>query len=276
MRIFQKLLDFYLDASIHVALAVLSLFWATVYFLNLPPNFYLAGLVFFGSMVFYNLAKDTVGLHTLRRGSKRYYRSIRFLSMASLLAVAFFFFQLSPVLQWSTLVIAILSALYLVPIPGLGRGMRSLGWLKIVWVGLSWTAVTVYLPVAGTGLPIGNDGMVLGVQRVIMVVCLMLPFEIRDACRDAADMRTLPQRFGIPSTRWLGYFLLLLYFLLVFARSRFTVFELFFHLLFAGLMYAALRRSRADQGRYYAAFWVESIPIVLWLGLLWLKNGSRL
>ncbi len=274
MQIFRKLLDFYLDASVHVALAVLSLFWATVYFLNLPPNFYLAGLVFFGSMVFYNLAKDSVGLHTLRRASKRYYRSIRFLSMASLLAVAFFFFHLSSVLQWSIFVIALLSALYLVPIPGLGIGMRSLGWLKIFWVGLSWAAVTVYLPVAGTELIGGTDWMVMGIQRVLMVVCLMIPFEIRDACRDSVDLKTLPQRFGIPSIRWLGYVLLLLYFILVFARSRFTVFELLFHLLFAGLMYAALRKSRADQGRYYASFWVEAIPIVLWLGLLWLKNGS--
>jgi len=272
MQTLRKLLDFYLDASIHVALAVLSLYWVTVYFLNLSPNFYLAGFVFFGSLVFYNIAKDSIGLHAIYRPSKRYYRSIRFLSMAGLLAAVFFFFQLSGGLRWRAMLIALFAGLYVLPMPGRRQGLRNSGWLKIFWVGLSWAAVTVYLPIAVVPNADPQEWGIMALKRVLMVTSLMIPFEIRDACTDPVSMRTLPQRYGISSTRWLGYVMLLAYFFLIFFRGRFTPVELLFDFLFCVLMFAGIRYSSPRRNRYYATFWIESVPIVLWLGMRWWVN----
>ncbi|PQJ14390.1 hypothetical protein [Aureicoccus marinus] len=53
----KRLLNFYLDASIHVALAVLALYWTSVYLLNILPNYLLAGFLFFSTIGYYNLVK---------------------------------------------------------------------------------------------------------------------------------------------------------------------------------------------------------------------------
>lgn len=270
MQTLRKLLDFYLDASIHVALAVLALFWITVYFLNLAPNYYLAGLVFFGSIVFYNIAKDSIGVHSVFRGSKRYYRSVRFLSMASLLVALFFFFQLSAVLRWRIVLVAALAGLYLIPLPGKRPSMRYWAWLKVTWVGFAWSAVTVFLPVSASTFDEQGEWILLALQRVLMVVSMMIPFEIRDAATDPEGMQTIPQRFGLRTTRWVGYTLLLLFFVLIFLRERFSLVELAFGFVFAVVMYLGIRGARPRQDRYYASFWIEAIPIFLWMGLWWL------
>ncbi len=53
----KQTFNFYLDASIHVALAVTSLYFVTLKIIESSTNWYLAGFLFLGTIVCYNFIK---------------------------------------------------------------------------------------------------------------------------------------------------------------------------------------------------------------------------
>ncbi len=57
MRKLQALFDFYINASIHVAFAVVALVRVTEISLQLDTNQSVLGLIFFGTIVGYNFLK---------------------------------------------------------------------------------------------------------------------------------------------------------------------------------------------------------------------------
>jgi 4-hydroxybenzoate polyprenyltransferase len=109
------------------------------------------------------------------------------------------------------------------------------------------------------------------VQRFLIVVVLILPFDIRDVKYDAISLQTIPLKIGIEKTKKLGLTLLVFSLILeyLFASELMvkTPFMIFFFLLIMFLM-----RAKVDQSKYYSSFWVESLPIVWWLLLLGFHN----
>ncbi|MFH4967028.1 hypothetical protein V8G61_02390 [Gaetbulibacter sp. M240] len=145
------------------------------------------------------------------------------------------------------------------------HNLRSVVGLKIYLIALVWTGVTVFLPVIEDNLSINQTVIILAIQRFLLVVVLMLPFEIRDLQYDSLKLSTLPQQIGVRFTKFVGVVLLLVILLLNyfidetgFARSVLIVVVLGIFLL--------LILARKKQSEYYSAFWVEGIP-VLWLVL---------
>ena len=65
MKVLRRLFDFYINSSIHVALAVTSLVMVTLYEFELPLDFALVGFLFFGTITGYNFVKyaGVAGLH---------------------------------------------------------------------------------------------------------------------------------------------------------------------------------------------------------------------
>jgi len=57
MKLLLRFFNFYLDASIHVALAVFSLVYVTTITLNISINSHLIYFIFFGTIVCYNFIK---------------------------------------------------------------------------------------------------------------------------------------------------------------------------------------------------------------------------
>src|SRR5690606_9313982 len=57
MNVFKNIFDFYLNASIHVALAVLSLAGVSFLLMDAIPDFKLLGFIFFSVIVCYNFIK---------------------------------------------------------------------------------------------------------------------------------------------------------------------------------------------------------------------------
>jgi 4-hydroxybenzoate polyprenyltransferase len=108
-------------------------------------------------------------------------------------------------------------------------------------------------------------------QRFLIVVVLILPFDIRDLKYDAISLQTIPMKIGIKKTKKLGLMLLVfsLVFEYLFSSSGMlkTPFMIFFFLLIIFLM-----RAKKEQSIYYSSFWVESLPIVWWLLLLGFHN----
>jgi len=109
---------------------------------------------------------------------------------------------------WLLVVIGGISLLYDVPI-GKQR-LRNMGLIKIFLIGLVWASVTVWLPAFHAGLPLGSaDVWLIWAQRLLFILAITLPFDIRDILIDKAlDLATIPRLIGVEASNKLSGWLL--------------------------------------------------------------------
>ncbi|NNM18020.1 MAG: hypothetical protein HKP24_05560 [Croceitalea sp.] len=259
----KQLFKFYLDASIHVALAVVSLCWVSYKTLNIPLNFALAGFIFCSTIVCYNFVKYGVEARKYFIVDKPYHKTIQIFSFLTF-AIAVYFFLVLPRSLWLPIVIlSLLSSLYAIPFLPNSKNLRSLGGLKIFLVAIIWVGFTVYLPVLEGEKFFDWDIGVLMFRRFVLILLLILPFEIRDMHIDRPQLQTLPQRYGVQKTKIFGYFLVLAYGMTIFLIDELSLATIVTHLVFALIALVMLLRTKETQSRYFASFWVEGIPILM-------------
>lgn len=268
MKVLKSIFDFYLDASIHVALAVLSLAGVTFHLLGISSDIDLLGFIFFGVIVCYNFIKYGVEAYKYLIVSNAYHKIIQIFSFVSFGFAIYFLLQLDTKIWWATVILGLLSALYAVPFLPSAKNLRSLGGLKIYIVAFVWAGFTVLLPVLDTQMPIGWDFWVLFLQRVLLVLVLIIPFEIRDMQWDDKDLRTLPQVLGVRRTRNLGIVLAVVFFLLTFLKDEVHQVEIVMRLALMVVMIFVLIANEKMKSRYFVSFWVEAVP-VFWFGTFW-------
>lgn len=263
----KKIIDFYINSSMHVAFAVVSLSLVTMLNFDVGVRKVLLLFIFFGAVVGYNFVKyaEVTGLYHRRVAkSLRYIQLLTFLCFVGLLTTLFFLsFE---IIVWST-VFGACTLLYALPVLNKKRNLRSISGLKIFIIAFVWAGVTVVLPVTGAKNVIFGDLLLELLQRFLLVLVWILPFEIRDLKYDLQQLGTIPQRMGVTPTKILGLVLLVLVIFLEFLKSNFTsasTFALAVICIITGLLVLA---SREEQSRYFTAFWVEAIPI-LWLMIL--------
>ena len=264
MTLFKRFLDFYINSSLHVALAVLSFSVLTAYELNLVGSIFFYSATFCASVAGYNFVKY-FGL------TKFYYRSlttklkyIQLVSVLSLMGFGFVIFQLQQSSQIVYVFLALITFLYAIPM-GIKtpKNLRSVGGVKIYIIAFVWAITTVVLPILESQLVLSLDHWILVLQRTFIVIVLMLPFEIRDLDVDQVHLSTIPQKIGIRNTKIIGYALLGDSILLEFFKHQFNL-NNFLTVFFTGILLALfLAKSNKQQDRYYAAFWVEAIPIMV-------------
>ncbi len=264
----KSIFDFYLDASIHVALAVISLTGVTFYLLGTTFDPLLLGFIFFGVIVCYNFVKYGVEAYKYLIVSNAYHKVIQIFSFLAFGFALYFLVQLDRKIWAAIAILTLLSALYAIPLLPKAKNLRNLGGFKIYIVALVWVGFTVLLPVIDTQTPLKWDIWILFLQRFIFVVVLILPFEIRDLQWDDKDLRTLPQVYGIKKTKRIGIVLTVIFFFLTFLRDGIYEYEVFLRCILSGIMILVFMSNKKIQSRYFVTFWVEAIPI-LWLGMFW-------
>jgi len=268
MRTLKAILDFYLDASIHVAIAVISLTGVTFYLLDSSLDINLLGFIFFSVIVCYNFIKYGVEAYKYLIVSNAYHKIIQAFSFISFLFAIFFLLQLDKEIWVATTVLGILSALYAVPLLPKAKNLRNLAGLKVYIVAFVWAGFSVLLPVLDANMPLDWDFALTFIQRMVLVLVLILPFEIRDMQWDDKGLRTLPQRMGVKGTRKLGVGLSIIFFLLTFLKDELHQMEIVLRLVLSLTLIFALASNKRMQSKYFVMFWVEAIPI-FWFCLFW-------
>ena len=270
MMLLKRLLDFYINSSLHVALAVLSFCVLTTYELDLNSSIVLFSAVFCAAIVGYNFVKY-FGL------AKFYYRSlttklkyIQLVSALSILGLGYAFLQLQSATQMLLFFLGLITFFYSIPM-GLKtpKNLRSIGGVKIYIIAFVWAMTTVALPILESQLSLNFEHWILIVQRTFIIIVLMLPFEIRDLDLDQIYLSTIPQKIGVRNTKIIGYALLGDALLLEFVKHQFDQNRFLIVVFLVVILILFLAKSTPKRSRYYTAFWVEAIPI-LTLGILWI------
>jgi len=270
MRFLKQLFSFYINASIHVAFAVYALSWITLNKFNILYDESILYFIFYATITGYNFVKYFGIAKFHHRSLASWLKVIQIFSLICFLLLCYYAYHLEIKSLMYITIFGVITFLYAIPfLPKRmfidnQQNLREISGLKVYVIAIVWAGVTVFLPLINNNYVFDTDVYITAVQRFIFVIVLMLPFEIRDLKYDSLKLSTIPQKIGVKHTKIIGVLLLLLIFFAEFfkdelSRSQIleTLFILFITLLF--LVFANKKRSP-----YYSSFFVESIPI-LWM-----------
>ena len=195
-------------------------------------------------------------------------RLIQLFSFFSFCMLVYYGVKLSANTMLYFIPFGLLTIVYIVPfLGGFQKNLRKVSYLKIFIVAGVWSGVTSTIPLLVGEYQIENDILLLFIQRMLFILVLILPFEIRDMHLDFKHIKTLPQKIGIEKTKKVGFILLLFSLTMEFLlTASFTSKNIFLAICFILLFF--LMRSSENQSKFYSSFWVESLPIVWWVLLL--------
>lgn len=257
---FKGILNFYLESSIHVSLAVCSFTLMSFWTFQIEVDWALIGFIFCGSITGYNFVKYApfAGFH--HRSLTRHVRAIQLFSLAVFFLFLYFLFQMPGQIQLWSMALGIPTLLYAIPFFK-NKSLRSFSGMKIFVVALVWSGVTVIIPWV-LAREIRTEVWITVFQRFLWVLALIMPFEIRDLVYDSPELGTIPQRIGIKNTRKLGKVFLWVIALTEFFKNELNYLEIGVLLIMLVITGVFVHYAEKNQSRYYTAFWVESIPIL--------------
>jgi hypothetical protein len=244
MALLKKGFDFYINSSIHVALAI----WCLVKITDYKASQY-ALLAFFGTIVGYNFLKYFKWFLT-NKSLRISIIGIIIITLIAALGFLLLFFEQDFKTQCYLIVAIGLVLLYVY--------IRKFGWLKLFFVSFVVSYVTAFIPFKDSHLVIW-----FFLHRFFLLSSIIIPFEILDSPTDSISMKTLPHLFGIPRTKQIGYVLVSLY-----CIASIYALPIYNHLfIYAFSSVVVIYFSTEKRSWYYTSFWVESLPIIWWLTL---------
>lgn len=265
MALIKRIFDFYLDASIHVALAIFSLVHVTALTLNInvPQELYI--FIFFGSIGCYNFVKYGVEAEKYILVANRYHKNIQFFSFGCLLISFYQMFFLSERVLISLFVLIAITGLYALPVLPKHKNFRSLSGLKILIVATVWAGTTVILPAISQLEVITWNVKVEAFQRFMLVLVLLVPFEIRDLKYDSLALKTLPQRVGVKGAKIIGYSWSIIFYAATFLKTNLDFISVGVNTILLLVLLGIILKTELNQKKCFSSFWVEAIPLFWWL-----------
>ena len=268
MQVLKTIFNFYIHASIHVSVAVLALVLMTNHMFDQPFDLAMAAFAFFGTLFGYNFVKYEMYFRK-KMPLRNQLKAILLLSIFSIVAAAYFFFELKLNTQITAFVFFGLTFLYTVPVFSSKKNMRNWTGIKIYMVAFCWAGVTTLLPMMNFGIEPYQDIFMKFCQRFLLVIVLILIFEIIDLKDDDPTLFTVPQKIGVSKTKNLGYLLLAIFYFLEFFKTSVDNIQLIVNVILILVTSLFLFFANENRNRYYTTFWVESIP-VFWLLMIYL------
>lgn len=264
MKLIKSIFRFYIDSSIHVALAICALMVLHILSYGLNLDKWELIFVFTASVSAYNFSKcaENVGFHYY--GLSSYLKAIQFFSFACFLILLYASFQVSSQFLWMAGFLALITVLYSLPFLPIGFKLRNFKGLKIFIIALVWTGTVLWLPLAELCNLLSWDVFWRSLSLFFIVLALILPFEIRDLKVDSPDLKTIPQGFGVENAKKIGYAFVGLFVVFNLINPSFSIKEKAICVSIGFLVAGLLNFSKTANSEYYASFWVESVPI-FWL-----------
>jgi hypothetical protein len=253
MLVLKQIFDLYIKSSLHVAFAIFSFVKVVELSLNISSNVFLEVAIFSGSVLGYTVLKYYEFWKTTKFSVYKN-KSVLGIATVAFLTFVICFFQLKFSFQIAFLQIFFLVVLY--------PFLRKYWFLKIAIVSICVTYVVSYIPTLDTKMLFFFD-TILQVKLFFLICALLIPFEIYDSQHDAITLQTIPQKFGIKKTKYLGY-LFLVVFCMLSLLFQYEITDIIITIVI-GLF---IRFSAIKNTKYYTSFWVESIPILWWFILV--------
>jgi 4-hydroxybenzoate polyprenyltransferase len=275
MNFLKKLIDFYIYSNIHVALAGFCITKITLLkfgiFTDLVPLFVGLSIIISYNFIRY-LEIDTRRLGWFKKWFFQNKKWLFLLSFSAGLVLGYILYFTSFRLKSLYLLIpfGFMTLFYAIPLIKIGKlevSFRNFPAIKIFSIAIAWAGITVLFPLNEANYLFTENVYIEFFQRILILVAITIPFDIRDINFDEKSLKTLPQLLGIRKAKLFGIVLLLLFVLLEFLKNPIFENEHLITILIAIITGLFLVFSSIKSSRYYTSFFVEAIPI-LWFGLI--------
>ncbi len=265
----KKILNFYIFSNIHVSLAGYCLTKVTVLKYGIS-NSLVPLFVAFSIVISYNFIRyyelKTERLLWFKDWFYLHGKKIAFITFLSTVFLGYIIFFSD--FKWQSLVIlipfAFMTFFYVVPLFKVGNiegSFRNFPSIKIFSIAISWAGVSVLFPLYEKGYEFTPEVYIEFFQRFLILIAITIPFDIRDLNLDSRNLKTLPQVFGVKKLKTGGVFLIFIFIVLELLKTTNSA-QIIVTLLISLITGFFLWNSSPSKSRYYASFWVESIPIV--------------
>lgn len=273
MKFLNSLFEFYVYSNLHVSLAVACLVMSVGLLFGIEV-YHEALLLCCATFVSYHLIRflnrHKYGkTHLLDVFSNQYKRIIYVMIFLSTILG---FYELSQIKLDQFLyllpfvVLTLLYAYGFIGKNGEKYSIRFVPGVKIFVIAFVWAGVVVFFPLSAF-IYFDVNHFIYFLGLMCFVVVLTLPFDIRDLLFDKKSIRTLPMLLGVANVKVLGFILLVLSLIAHYLVFGFR--EFFTFLIVSIILFFLLFFSTEKQPKYYASFWVEGIPILYYLLLLY-------
>jgi hypothetical protein len=268
---FKSLFRFYINSSIHVAFAILSLLILTFLRFEIKIDLILLLFVFLASVTGYNFVKYAPVAKLHHKSLTQRLQIIQLFSLCCFIGLLVVCFFVKTEIIAISIALGFINLIYAVPLPK--KSLREIPLLKVFIIAIIWAIVTVIFPFLyiDTLSPFNELWVFEIIERFFLVVLLMVPFEIRDYQYDKSYLKTIVMVMGIRQTKLFAISLIVLFF-----SIRILVGLEIQDIVFYSLLYLSLgifiSISSFHQKPYFASFWVESLPI-FWMLTYILMNS---
>ena len=273
MKALKQLLDFYINSSVHVALAVYALSWVTLKKFEVDYDSSVLWFNFYATITGYNFVKYFGIAKWHHRSLASWLRVTQVFSLGCFILMCYYALQLA---EEALILIAIFGGVtFLYAIPFLPKkwyldtqqNLRDISGLKVYVIALVWSGVTVILPLVNNQVSFSEDVIVSVIQIFIFVIALMLPFEIIDLRYDSLKLATIPQKIGVKRTKLLGFVLLLVFYVSELFKNTIKTDYLITQVIVCLVLGVFILFANQNRTKYYTSFWLEALP-VFWLVLV--------
>ena len=143
MNVLKNIFNFYINSSVHVALAVVSLAAVSIVKFNLEYDYNLLAFIFFASVTGYNFVKyaGIAKLHHLSLAKNL--RLIQIFSFICFVVLIYFIFQQTKDVIIISSILGVFTALYALPLLGGDTNLRGISGIKIFIIAMVWAGATV-------------------------------------------------------------------------------------------------------------------------------------
>ncbi|MHA7059658.1 UbiA prenyltransferase family protein [Aquimarina sp. M1] len=264
MKTLKNIFSFYINSSIHVALAIVALVKLTFLKFEILGGTTYIYFSFVGAIVAYNFVKYANISKLYHRRLTKSMTGIKIITVISAIVFIYYGYQVSMDTWMFMFPFVVLTILYATPIFPNKKNLRSVAGIKIFIIGVTWAGITAFIPIVYAEGSFRIDMIIEIIQRFLFIVVIMLPFEIRDLQYDQKELETIPQKIGINRTKVFGSIVLMIFLLITVFKDELYATEIISTVAITIVTLLFLWGTDKKQSEYFCSFWVESIPI-MWL-----------
>lgn len=276
MSLIEKWFSFYVFGNVHVGLAAWCLTKITMNVFEVE-NDSLAYFVFFSTIMAYNFIR-AVRLDSINSMIGNWIRSNRIgliiLNGLCLLGVIYLSLSFNFMDFLFLVPFFLLSLFYVLPLSSKISGFRQIPGLKLIIIAFTWASVSVLFPLIALNLLESEDVWIVFIQRLLFIIAITIPFDIRDVRLDLPDLKTLPQLVGVGNSKGLAILFIVVFEGLEYYRVSDLGTSFWVTSIISVISVVFIFGARDRQNRFYSSFWVESIPILWYFLLLMAENAT--
>ena len=267
MQVLKRSFEFYVFGNIHVAVAAYCLTKISLlqFDINNQP---LANFVFFSTMLSYNFIRmfqvDRLNSMTAV-WIKANKKALIVLNSLAFIGSGYYLLRFRLVEIFALFPFVLATLFYVFPFKNKVSGLRNVPGLKLFLISITWTGLTLYLPLFSAEFQNSEQLYASMAQRFLFIFAITIPFDIRDSKFDLPGLNTIPQVLGVNRSKMIAILGLVIVVVLdtrvAYEDSNYFWINLFI----IGLSMLMIAFSAPHRRRFYTAFWIEALPVLWYL-----------